>query len=264
LTHCTLKINQKNMDNIETTEPVGVEGATSSQDNSAADTQPTESTDSVSDGEVEEEGQAPQPWDNDHRFKGKTPEEMFAIVQEADKYKGELGQKAKAFDLIGQKYGITPQQLEEQIRQQELREQQERYAGNPLAPVLDKVATLEQKLLVKEQQEALNSVKSELDNYIKDNPAYEAHKEQILKLAITAGIGFDQVTGETRSMDDIATEYFGKARAQGQKDAYKKIDTKIMTQSSGVKTTPKKSVSIDDLRNMPPSERIKAMEIMYS
>lgn len=247
------------MDTIEQDAPVGVEGATSSQDTASDDTQPVESENSVSDGVSEETVEAPTLLAG----KYKNQEELIKAHQELEHKLGEQGQKAELVNLLEKKTGMSQQQIKDALIQQEYQEQQQRYANNPLAPVLDKVANLEQKLLVKEQQEALTEVKSELNDYIKANPAYETHQEQILKLALTPGIGFNPETGETASMDDIATEYFGKARAQGQQDAYKKIETKQMTQSSGVKTAPKKSMSIDELRNMPPSERIKAMEIIY-
>jgi hypothetical protein len=246
------------MDTIDEIEPVGSDGATSSPDTSSVDTQPTESSDSVSDGNEAEVVEAPLL-----AGKYKTQEELIKAHQELEHKLGEQGQKAELANLLEKQTGMSPQQIKDALIQRERQEQQQRYANNPLAPVLDKVSALEQKLLVKEQQEALNGVKAELNDYLKNNPVYEAHKEQILKLALTPGIGFNSDTGEEVPIDELATEYFGKAIANGQQSAYKKIDTKQMTQSSGTKTAPQKSISLDDLRAMPNSERIKAMEIIY-
>jgi hypothetical protein len=246
------------MDTIENETPVGSDGATSSPDTASNDTQPTESSDSVSDGNEVEVDEAPLL-----AGKYKTQEALIEAHQELERKLGEQGQKAELANLLEKKLGMTPQQIKDALIQRDYQEQQQRYANNPLAPVLDKVSALEQKLQAKEQQEALNNVKTELNDYLKNNPVYEAHKDQILKLALTPGIGFNSETGEEVSIDELATEYFGKAIANGQQSAYKKIDTKQMTQSSGTKTAPQKSLSLDDLRAMPNSERIKAMEIIY-
>ena len=73
------------MDTIETTEPVGSDGATSSPDTSATDTQPSESTDSVSDGEVVDEG-TPEV---KYAGKYKSPEELEKAYLEAQSKLGE-------------------------------------------------------------------------------------------------------------------------------------------------------------------------------
>jgi hypothetical protein len=238
--------------------PVGGEDVTSPQDTNQDIAQPTESEEVVDGNQSEEVVEAPLL-----AGKYKTQEELIKAHQELEHKLGEQGQKAELANLLEKKLGMTPQQIKDALIQRDYQEQQQRYADNPLAPVLDKVSALEQKLQAKEQQEALNGVKTELNDYLKNNPVYEAHKEQILKLALTPGIGFNSETGEEVSIDELATEYFGKAIANGQQSAYKKIDTKQMTQSSGTKTAPQKSMSIDDLRAMSPSERIKAMEIIY-
>jgi len=246
------------MDNIEQSSgPVGAEGATSSQDNSADDTQAVESSEETSQGvsdvqEAEQEAvQAPNPWDTDPRFKGKTPDEMFKIVQEVDRYKGTLGRKAKIADLIEQKYGITPEQLEAQIEQQEVARQKQLYANNPLAPIVDEVQQLKQKIAQQEQKEALQLQEKELDKFLKDNPDYTGSRDKILKLALTPGIGFNPETGEETSFEDLANEWIGTVRAQGQQDAYKKIDVKKQTQQTQPSSAPSRKVSQEDLETMP-------------
>lgn len=247
------------MDNVNNTEPVGVEGATSAPDNSAVDTQTADDSQEAPDGvsdvqEAEgepEAGQASQPWDNDPRFKGKTAEDMFKIVQEADKYKGTLGRKAKIADLIEQKYGVSPEQLEAQIEQQEYQRKQQLYANNPLAPIVDEVHELKQIVQRQEQEKAKQAQEKELDKFLQDNPDYAPHKDKIFKLALTPGIGFNPDTGEETSFEDLSREWVGEVRAQGQKDAYKKIDVKKQTQTTKPSSAPTRKVSQDDLETMP-------------
>ncbi len=57
-----------------------------------------------------------------------------------------------------------------------------------------------------------------------------------------------------KSYADIAKEYFGETRAQGQQDAYKKIDQKQKTQATGVLSTPAKKFTEDDMANMTAAE----------
>jgi hypothetical protein len=247
------------MDNITNDSPVGSDGATPSPDNDSADTQIAEvsqepSTGVSDDGGAEGEQEAvkaPNPWDNDSRFKGKTPDEMFKIVQEADRYKGTLGRKAKIADLIEQKYGVTPEQLEAQIEQQEYQKRQELYANNPLAPIVDEVQQLKQKVAQQEQKEALALQEKELDKFLKDNPDYAGSRDKILKLALTPGIGFNPDTGEETSFEDLSKEWIGNVRAQGQQDAYKKIDVKKQTQQTQPSSSPAKKISQEDMESMP-------------
>lgn len=245
------------MDNSTQTEaPVGSDGATSSPDNASSGTQPTETTQPVSDGAVETGGQVSQPWDSDPKFKGKSPEDVYKAYKEAEKLTGQLSQKAHIANLIEQKYGVSPETLQEQIEAQEQAEREALYRANPLAPVLDEVNQLKAIVQKQEGEKALAQTKAELDSFLKDNPAYEAHKDKIFKLATTPGIGFDPNTGEEVSFEDIAKEYFGAARAQGQQDAYRKIETKEMTQATGVsRQAPKGKLTLDDLRKMTVAEQ---------
>lgn len=248
------------MDNISTEAPVGGEGATSSQENVNVDTQTAEPTVAVSDGTVAE-AESTSPWDNDPKFKGKGPEDIYKAYQEAQKLTGQLSQKAQVANLIEQKYGLTPEALKAQIEQMEAKERQERYANNPLAPLADEVSELKAKIAQQEQEKAHNAVKSELDSFLKDNQAFEPFKEKIYKLALTPNIGFNPETGEEVPFETLAQEYFGAARAQGQEDAYKKIEKKQMTQ---VTTTSKgkanDKVGYEALKELPLSERLRTFE----
>lgn len=240
------------MDNIENANPSGEADVTASQGQfDATDTQPETNEKSVDGGTQEATGTASNPWDNDPKFKGKAPEDIYKAYKEAEKLTGQLSQKAQIANLIEEKYGVTPERLKAQIEQQELEAQRQRYADNPLAPIVDEVHNLKQQLEAQSQEKALMQVESELDSFIKENPAYEGQRDKIKKLALTPGIGYDPETGEDiATFDDIAREYFGEVRAQGQQDAYNKIETKILTQTTGASSSPQRKFSPEDMKNM--------------
>lgn len=242
------------MDNLETnTEPVGAEGATSSQDNSSAmETQPAETDQVVSANESAETGSTENPWDSDPRFKGKTPEEMFNIVQEADKYKGVLSQKAHVLELLERQTGLPVDQLAQMLQEQENQRLQQEYAENPSLYLEQKVTEMEAKLATKE-------VQSEINEFVKNNEAYAPFKDKLEKLALTEGIGFTAYGVEV-PIETLAKEYFGQAIASGQESAYKKIETKKQTQSSGTSTTTNSKLGYDQLKDLPRAERIRTFE----
>lgn len=242
------------MDNLNTnTDPSGEAGATASQGQSdATETQLAEGTDEISQGVSDAQGmedgqeasEASNPWDNDPKFKGKSAEDIYTAYREQEKVVGQVSQKAEIANLLEEKYGITPEQLKEQIEQQEYQERQERYAGNPLAPVLDEVKQLKNIVLRQEQEKALQAEEKELDNFLKDNPDYQPFKDKILKLGL-----LDE--NHNRSYEELANEWFGQSRAQGQQDAYKKIETKKLTQATKPTSAPKKRITIEDMETMP-------------
>lgn len=248
------------MDNTENVTPVGGEGATSSQDNATVSTQPVETATPVSDGQPAEAGQASLPWDNDPRFKGKAPEDIYKAYTEIEKLNGQLSQKAQLANRISEEYGATPEQVLSQIEQQKLAEKQAYYRENPLAPVLDEVSQLRAIVQQQEREKAEAATTAEIDKFLKENPGYEAHKDKINKLAWIPGIGYDPKTGEDKPIADIALEYFGAARAQGQQDAYRKIETKQVTQATSVSQAPPKGKpTLEELRNMSYAERIAVL-----
>lgn len=232
------------MDNLtQNTEPVGAEGATSSQDNSSAiETQPVETTEVVSANEVPETGST-NPWDSDPRFAGKTPEEMFNIVQEADKYKGNLSQQAKAIKLLESETGMSMEEIAQRLEQEQQARVQEQYANDPAGYALERVNQLESQL-------AYQEVEKELGQFIQANPEYSEFKDEILKL----GLSIEQDT----PFQDIANKYFGKALAKGQESAYKKIETKVQTQATSSASQPQRKVTLEDMKNMSSAE-IKAI-----
>lgn len=247
------------MDTIEQVEaPIGGEDVTSSQDTvSQVDTQT--STPAIVDGDTtgQVEGNAPESL---LAGKYKTPDELVEGYKNLESKLGELGQKASVADMLQEKYGISPEQMTAQIQQLEEQQRQERYANNPIAPLEDKVQYLESMLQAQETEKAQIALEREVDSYLKENPAFEANRNQITKLLKTPGIGFDPNTGQDlASVGDIAHEYFGAARAQGQQDAYNKIEMKESTQATGVSSVSKKQFGLEDLRAMPLEDLMKVL-----
>ena len=99
----------------------------------------------------------------------------------------------------------------------------------------------------------------ELDGFLnsEEGKPYAEFKDKILKL----GLNLEK----DKSYGDIAKEYFGQSRAQGQQDAYNKIETKKKTQATGVSMESKKGkVGYDSLKDLPRSERLKTFEALMS
>jgi hypothetical protein len=236
------------MDNLETnSSPGGEAGATASQGQlDAIETQPTGTEAGASDTQLETEGKASNPWDNDPKFKGKSPEDIYKAYKEAEKLSGQLSQKAQIANLIQEKYGVTPEQLQERIAQQEQEAKQQYYANNPMASVLDEVSQLRQIVERQEDEKALMAEEQKLDGFLKDNPEYQPFRDKILKLGLSSE--------QDKSYEEIATEWFGQARAQGQEDAYKKIDTKKMTQATGSQGSSNRRFSGEDMDKMSAEE----------
>lgn len=245
------------MDNLETdTDPLGDADVTASQGQSdATETQTvepaveTEETNNEVETEpeaVEETGEASSSWESDPKFKGKTPDDLYKSYKELETNQGTLSQKAEIANMIQEKFGKTPEEFKALIDQQEAQEKQARYKDNPLAPVLDQVSELKELVQNQEAEKALMNEEKELDSFLTENPEYAPNRDKILKLGLTSE--------QDKSYEDIAREWFGETRAQGQQDAYKKIETKKMTQSTGAQSAPKKSFSAEDMDNMSAAE----------
>mgnify|MGYP001561981439 FL=1 len=88
---------------------------------------------------------------------------------------------------------------------------------------------------------------AQLDSFIGKNPEYEPFKDKILNL----GLNLER----DKTYEQIANEYFGQSRAQGQQDAYKRIDTKQMTQAtSASQAAPKARFTAEEMDNMSVAE----------
>ena len=225
------------MDTIETNEPVGVEGATSSQDTSSNDTQPTESTDSVSDSNVEEVEEAPELLAGKYR----TQEELIKAHQELEKKLGEQGQKAELANLLEKQTGMNASQIKEFLSRQQQEQLMQQYQNNPVPYLAGEVEALKSQIALQNEEKELNAFLSS-----EEGKPYADFKDKIFNL----GLNLEK----DKSYAEIAKEYFGQSRAQGQQDAYKKIEKKIMTQATGAKSAPQKRFTAEDMANMSSSE----------
>ncbi len=229
------------MDTNTNETPVGSDGATSSPDTDSAVTQPEETNESVSDGEVVESGEATELLAG----KYKSPQELEKAYKELESKLGEVGQKAELANLLEKNTGMSHQQIKDYLARQEQQQMQAQYQANPGAYAYQEVQALKGQI-------ALQNEEKELDKFLssEEGKAYAPFKDKIFKL----GLNLEK----DKSYEDIAKEYFGESRAQGQKDAYKKIEVKKQTQTTGSVSTPQKKFSAEDLKGMT-AEEMKAI-----
>lgn len=227
------------MDTIEqNVEPVGEAGATASPDTSTNDTQPAESTDSVSDGEVVEAGEAPELLAG----KYKSPQELEKAYKALEGKLGEVGQKAELANLLEKQTGMTHQQIKDYIANQERQQMEQQIRENPGMAAFQEVQSLKGQL-------ALQQEEKELDSFLQseEGKAYAPFKDKIFKL----GLNLEK----DKSYEDIAKEYFGQSRAQGQQDAYRKIEQKQTTQATGAsQAAPKSRLTPEEMDKMTAAE----------
>lgn len=224
-----------------TTEPVGSDGATSSPDTSSSDTQTAEPTQSVSDGQEADAGQT----ETLLAGKYKSPEELENAYKELEGKLGTLGQRAKVADLIQEKYGMTPEQFQATIDAEEEARMAQAIQQNPGLAAYQEVQKLQQQLALKEEEGKLNS-------FLAENPEYVPFKDKLFNLYLNVE--------KDKELGDIANDYFGQAIAKGQQDAYKKIEVKKNTQTTGVVSTPKKGVTLEDMKGMTAAEMRAVLE----
>lgn len=224
------------MDTLEEPiEPAGSDDVTSSPDTSVAETQPSEPSENVDGGTEANEG-APESL---LAGKYKSPEELEKAYKDLESKLGTLGQRAKVADMIQEKYGKTPEQFLETIAAEEQALLEQEYATNPGGAALREVQNLKQQLALRDEEK-------ELDSFLSKNPEYAPQRDKILKL----GLNLEK----DKTYEEIASEYFGSTRAQGQQDAYKKIDAKKKTQTTGTQSAPSKRFSEADLQGMTAAE----------
>jgi len=191
------------------------------------------------------------PWESDERFKGKSPDDMFKIVSEADKYKGQLSQKAKLVDQLSEKFGLTPERMEQIAQREEEKRKQAYYQENPMAPFQEELMTLKEKIAMQEQQAFIQQEDSKLDGFLKEKPQFADFREDIRRIGYTID--------RDSNWNDIAEKYFGRAIVKGQEAAYQKMGVKQLTQSAGVsKDMPKGKPSLSDLESLS-SKEIEAL-----
>lgn len=226
------------MDNLENTSGAGEADVTSSSaEPQGTETQPESLDQSVDGGNQAEAGDATSyPWQAEEKFKNAKPEDIFKSYKEMEKL---YSRKAEVANLIEEKFGVTPEQLKQVIAEQENARQEQELAQNPAGYALREVQTLKQQL-------ALQSEEKELDGFLAKSPEYAPFRDKIL----TLGLNLER----DKSYEEIAHEYFGQARAQGQEDAYKKIDTKVKTQATGVRSVPQRTITPEDMKKMSVAE----------
>jgi len=224
------------MDTNENSEPVGGADVTASQDTSQENiTQPVEeTTEATNESEVVEETEKA-------KLAGKyeTAEDLEKGYKELESKLGEQGQKSELVNRLEKQTGKSAQEISDFMERQEQEQAQRNIQDNPGMAAYEKVQGLEQQI-------ALQNEEKELDSFIKENPQYEPQRDKILKL----GLNIER----DKPYADIAKEYFGEPIAQGQQDAYKKIDQKQKTQATGVLSTPSKKFTEEDMANMTASE----------
>lgn len=230
------------MDTIETKEaPVGVEGATSSQDTaSQVDTQPAETKPIVSD---------EKPVEADTALlagKYKSPEELEKAYKELESKLGQRNEHSELVKMLEENTNMTASQIKDYIAQQKEQQLQAQYRANPELYTAQKIQQLESKL-------ALQAEERELDKFLEKNPEYAPFREDIQEFAFLPKY-------QEKTYEEIARQKFGKAIAQGQQDAYKKIDTKQKTQATGTsRGEAKRSFTKEDLESMSVDELEKIL-----
>lgn len=229
------------MDTIEEPiEPAGSDDVTSSPDTSVADTQPSEASGNVDGGTEGNEGAS----ESLLAGKYKTPEDLEKAYKELEGKLGTLGQRARVADVIQEKYGMTPEEFQASLDAEEAARMEREAQTNPLGYLSKEVQTLKQQLALRDEER-------ELDSFLQKNPEYAPNRDKILKL----GLNLEK----DKTYEEIAREYFGTARAQGQKDAYERIDAKVRTQTTGTQSAPSKRVRPEDLDNMSAADMEKVL-----
>lgn len=225
------------MDTNENIEPVGGEDVTSPQDTSTDIAQPEETEVAQDESESVETGEASELLAG----KYKSPQELEKAYKELESKLGESGQKASLVNKLEEQTGMSAQQIANYLAQQEQQRMDQAIQENPGLAAFQEVQTLKNQL-------ALQAEEKELDKFLgsEEGKPYQAFKDKIFKL----GLHLEK----DKTYNDIAKEYFGEARATGQQDAYKKIETKKQTQATGAMSQPQKKFTEEDLRNMSAAE----------
>lgn len=227
------------MDTIETAEPIGAEGATSSQDTSVVDAQTVES----------EDGSAPdssETVDAEKLYAGKykSAEELEKAYLEAQSLVGKASQKANLVNQLEETTGLSSEQIADYISRQKQERVQQQVQANPGMYAYQELQELKQQMALKEEERTLDSFLSS-----PEGQAYKTHRDKIFEAAMYLP------SYQGKSYPEIASELFGAARAQGQKDAYQKIEGKIQSRPTGVsQASPKHKPTVEEMMSMSSEE----------
>ena len=224
------------MDTIEQ-EPAGEVEFAPSEDTSVNDTQPVE-TGEVTGTESEEAGEAQELLAG----KYKSPQELEKAYNELQGKLGEQGQKAELVNLLERQTGMNANQIKEALAQQQYAQYQQTVQENPGLAAFQEVQQLKSQIALQNEEKELNNFLSS-----EEGKPYQAFKDKLLNL----GLNLEK----DKSYDEIARDYFGQAIATGQQSAYKKIDTKQMTQATSVsQAAPKSRITDEDMDKMSAKE----------
>jgi len=221
------------MDNIETAPQGDADVTASSGQSEEVVTQPAETVEGYDEAKTEEAGTSTYPWEEDERFKGKTPDEIYKQIQESEKLKGQLSQKAELANMLEKTTGMNAGQIKDYLANQERQQTLQQVQANPELYNYQEIQNLKGQI-------ALQNEEKELDKFLSSDEGkpYASFKDKILKL----GLNLEK----DKTYAEIAKDYFGESRAQGQQDAYKKIDMKQSTQATATSQVPSRGKLTDE------------------
>lgn len=212
-----------------------------SEGQTIVETLPTSSNESTSTiPQNENVGSSEQAWMQDQRFAGKTPDDIYKSYRELESHLGDyksIKEKAQMADLLQNRLGITPDEINEYIankEQEEQQEQQREIEENPGAVAYREVESLKDQL-------ALEHEKSQLNSFIEANPELSPIKAQLFKLAITAE------RDTNLSYNDIFNKYYGDAMKIASTMAYEKIGEKQQMSSTTPTSSDVKKPNLEEL-----------------
>jgi hypothetical protein len=230
------------MDTNDNIEPVGGGDVTPSQDTSTDIAQPSEAEVVDNGNESVEEGEASELLAG----KYKNQDELIKGYKELEGKIGEIGQKASLINKLEQTTGMNSQQIAEYLDRQEQEQMAQQIQANPGLAAFQEVQSLKNQL-------ALQAEEKELDKFLgsEEGKAYTPFKDKIFDLALNL---YNGKVRDNKPYQEIAKEYFGESRAQGQQDAYKKIENKQNTQATGSMSQTKRKLSDEDMDRMSAAE----------
>lgn len=221
-------------------EPTGGQDVSSSQDTSTDIAQPTETEEVVDGDQSEEVGEQALLLAG----KYKSPEELEKAYKELEGKFGEVGQKAEIANLLEKHTGMNPQQIKDYLANQERQRMDQAIRENPGLAAFQEVQQLKGQI-------AYQAEEKELDNFLssEEGKPYADFKQEIMEDA------FNIPRFKDKSFMEIAQMKYGRMRAQGQQDAYNKIETKRNTQATGAsQQAPKSRLTPEDMQNMTSAE----------
>ena len=225
------------MDNLE--QDPSAASDQSAQGQSEVETQSQVDDNTQGQGDASTEAGAVNPWDSDHRFKGKSAEEVWRSYNELQHKLGSRNQESEVLKTLQDATGMTPQEMKQFIENRKQEQVQAQIQANPLAYVAEEVQQLKSQIAYQEEVK-------QLDAFIAQNPTMTPFRDKLLRLGMQL---------ETdKSYEQIAQEYFAPAMSQGQQSAYTKMEQKNNTNITQAGGTSRKPITEEDMRNMSVAE----------